>query len=917
MRGFLEIPARTAYRFLGSIQGDNIANLHFKFLLRRATLPSIVQEIPITNVERLVSLFEPGRPKPIFLLGAGASVKSGVPLSAEFVDLAAKWQYCKEHKRHVDDPNVKRSDWLRWLHNHSWYDAGKRPEDNYSLVIERLLTPNQNRKDFFLRCLTPDVPASRGCEVLLDLLDDGFVDTVLTTNFDRIIPDLKTTRRRPHYLEVLRTPADFNTISTSPVYPQLIYLHGSVEHYTDQNLIEEVQHLNPPLIQHLFPLLRDHPLIVVGYRGAEPSIMIDLLASRAEVCNRFRQGIFWCVREPGFVHSLISDLAVLIHPNLHLIPITGFDELFIELEDACRQFEKPRREPRGAIPHDDNLPFDMTLLRDVKLDELDNASIREQMQKYCDRMALQYPSQVTDDWITDRLCHLDLATRVDGRVVPTVAGYLLFAQDPSLRLKQATVEIVIDGQRERILTGNLWSQLHALWDILDEINQPFILKTRESQVVYPYPKEAIREICINAIVHRAYDRNERVVLEIERNFVRLTNPGGLIDSIVDRVAPSLQASIESGIRGITGYRNPVIADLFYGTRTMEKVGSGLPDVHLFVQRNGSKVFFGPDASNAKFSAVIYRRPEEIRQETRTATPALNVSKYSSNLLEVASIPEQLHYLSVDWDHPNCSELTTALEFIPSFKRRDGVVLTFADVSRFIAPALLQDLCIAHDTVGTEELLEDVVRGRDVIATMHFCLYGYLRDRKLVVDPSRKRAYFPRTTKGAREVRYQATMRQATRTVTKPFVSRTSGKTLYWEHEAIWFGFERFQDDIALRVLPGYVFTVDGKEELLHHSRVGRLATRKAARDFNLQVHNDLIFWTWVLTKDQDNILIPTGSEPIQLKGALLGCELQVPSIADTPLEAEANARFESEIESLELEIAQDTEAGVEDDVHHN
>jgi hypothetical protein len=282
-----------------------------------------------------------------------------------------------------------------------------------------------------------------------------------------------------------------------------------------------------------------------------------------------------------------------------------------------------------------------------------------------------------------------------------------------------------------------------------------------------------------------------------------------------------------------------------------------------------------------------------------------------------SIPEQLHYITIDWENPRSSEFSKALEFIPSFKRRDGVVLTFADLSRIVNAQLLEELYTSHQIQGTKELLESTAASRDVIAMMHYCLYEFLRDRKLVVDPARKRTYFPRTAKGPREIRYQASVRQATRTVTKAFVSRTTGKVLYWEHEAIWFGFERFQNDIALRILPGYVFTMNGKEELLHHRRVGRLATRKAARDFNLQVHNDLVFWTWVLTGNQNSIVIPTGSTPIQLKGALLSCELQVPNIADTPLQPELSPAFEAEIESLETEIAEDAEASIEDDVSQN
>jgi hypothetical protein len=50
-------------------------------------------------------------------------------------------------------------------------------------------------------------------------------------------------------------------------------LHGSVEHYTDKNLLDEVQRLDRDLVNELRPLLRDHPLAVLCYRGAELSVM--------------------------------------------------------------------------------------------------------------------------------------------------------------------------------------------------------------------------------------------------------------------------------------------------------------------------------------------------------------------------------------------------------------------------------------------------------------------------------------------------------------------------------------------------------------------------------------------------------------------------------------------------------------------
>src|SRR5580704_4327095 len=101
--------------------------------------------------ERLKSLFlQTHLASPIILLGAGASLKSGIPLSGQVVEIAAKWAYCQNQGFHLEDPSVRRSDWLKWLERHSWYDGSQSAEDNYSVALEKLLQPREDRKQFFL-----------------------------------------------------------------------------------------------------------------------------------------------------------------------------------------------------------------------------------------------------------------------------------------------------------------------------------------------------------------------------------------------------------------------------------------------------------------------------------------------------------------------------------------------------------------------------------------------------------------------------------------------------------------------------------------------------------------------------------------------------------------------------------------------
>jgi hypothetical protein len=99
---------------------------------------------------------------------------------------------------------------------------------------------------------------------------------------------------------------------------------------------------------------------------------------------------------------------------------------------------------------------------------------------------------------------------------------------------------------------------------------------------------------------------------------------------------------------------------------------------------------------------------------------------------------------------------------------------------------------------------------------------------------------------------------------------------------------------------------------LHHTRVGALATKKAARDYNLQVHNDLVFWTWVLSQGQNSFTLPTGTHtPVLLRGALATCELAMPIAADIDFRPQTPRWQELELAEIEAEIAAAAEEELE------
>ena len=834
-----------------------------------ATIPKIQS----ASIGRLYSVLV-GQPTPVLLLGAGASVRSGIPLAADMVEQAARWAYAREHGKAPEDPRLLRSDWFPWLKANPWYDLAGSVADNYPDAIENLLQPRQARADFFRQLLQTKINPSVGYEKLAEFLHQGFVKTVLTTNFDMNLPDVKVRIRRPHHIDIIQTPSDYTKFSTSPKYPQHVFLHGSVDHYTDKNIVDEVQRLDADLVRMIAPLLRDHPLIVVGYRGAEPSVMQHLLLENAAQAHNYRHGIYWCKLKCDRVEDMppmVLALARALGANFTLIDIDGFDELFARELWQLHQDADARPAIASSAVTTPAPTLDMGVINVAGLDELDWPTVRARLVQYCEALQIRVPAAPDRAWIVERLLQANLAGRDHEAVVQlTTAGCLLFSQDPQKVIPQASVMLRVSGDGEwlrravgergfkggpesnvleRTIEGNLWTQYDGINDVLTAVNRPFRLKGEQSETVLPYPPLALKEVVVNALVHRDYAVTNPIMIEVTASRIRITNPGGLVDEVQRRVeAGSIEEEIRRGRRGIKGYRNPVLADLFYGSGEMDKAGSGLSDVYKTVRSNGGDVRFGPTENNDGFEVVIITRPEAVDEVTGTATPVvLTTSRYAANILEVVSLPEKIYHAGTELQQHR--QLFAALpnEWLPPSLFLSGRLYSFHDFEDPQNP--LRKIIDEGDIEGLSlgEFAADHEGERRLVQLLNSGLEKHLYRRGLIVDHKRKRAYFPRTKAGPRSISYQARLRRAKRTVVKARVSPRTGQVSYWEHEALGYRFDKFGDTWGLMLEPGYVFTFDGAKGLLAPERVNRLSTKRAARDYNSMVHQDLSFWAWCLS----------------------------------------------------------------------
>ena len=112
-------------------------------------------------------------------------------------------------------------------------------------------------------------------------------------------------------------------------------------------------------------------------------------------------------------------------------------------------------------------------------------------------------------------------------------------------------------------------------DLLALINFQFRLKAEVSRTVNAYHPLAVKEMIVNAIVHRDYERDAPVEIRAEPKSITVISPGGLIAEIAAQVrGQPFQQAVTEHRGSIKGYRNPAISDLLYGGRADGPGGFG-------------------------------------------------------------------------------------------------------------------------------------------------------------------------------------------------------------------------------------------------------------------------------------------------------------------------------------------------------
>ena len=199
--------------------------------------------------------------------------------------------------------------------------------------------------------------------------------------------------------------------------------------------------------------------------------------------------------------------------------------------------------------------------------------------------------------------------------IPTNAAMILFSsKDLHYNVhigRFKTPSLII---ADKMLSGNLFDVLEeAMQTIIGHLKFAFditISSTNTQRTEIPeYPLEAVRELLLNALVHRDYQSSTDVQIKIFDNSISFFNPTGLYGNITedDLKTDTYRAST----------RNKQIAEAFYLTKEIEKYGSGFSRIRKEISTYPTMVFNYRNTSYGFFAEFEYSEQKISSMEKTT------------------------------------------------------------------------------------------------------------------------------------------------------------------------------------------------------------------------------------------------------------------------------------------------------------
>lgn len=282
------------------------------------------------------------------LLGAGASVTSGVRSGQTLVN---EWK-----KQVYEESNNNRytsiDEFFQPGNAPSWYEES----NSYSTLFENRFDLQRHRRMFVEREVSKAKP-SMGYAYLVKLIENGFFNTVFTTNFDDLLNEAfyRFSKNRPI---VCAHDSSISGVTVTSTRPKIIKLHGDYLYENIKATLRETESLETNMKMKFQEFAKDFGLIVIGYSGQDRSIM-DILNYLLQKEDYFKNGIFWCIKKG--VEDISGELKKLLWKDrVYYVEIDGFDELFADLNHQLNKGQLPVDDTFLSRKHQESIIKELT-----------------------------------------------------------------------------------------------------------------------------------------------------------------------------------------------------------------------------------------------------------------------------------------------------------------------------------------------------------------------------------------------------------------------------------------------------------------------------------------------------------------------------------------------------------------------------
>lgn len=252
--------------------------------------------------------------------------------------------------------------------------------------------------------------------------------------------------------------------------------------------------------------------------------------------------------------------------------------------------------------------FDMMACREASLDDLDIDFIQHQ---YLPKAIAGDVLAEDNRNIKEQLSSLRLYDKQAD--CPTNAAVLLFGRNTKYFFPGAYVQhVLFDGLdnasdilNQNEFAGSLVSMLPKIDAFIETSvvqKRPSPISVLQEKILVNYPQWAIRELLMNACMHRDYRSNTPTKFYQYSDRLEIVNPGGLYGSARPENFPE-----------VNSYRNPVIAEALRVLGYVNKFNRGIARVQKELSENGNGpanftvdkiTVFAVNVTNAKISADV-------------------------------------------------------------------------------------------------------------------------------------------------------------------------------------------------------------------------------------------------------------------------------------------------------------------------